>query len=74
MEAFWTKVATVVPVGSLAVLVEIRAFGQRWYEKPAWIRNIQGLLWMAFLVGAVVVELAAVRALRPSHHPSGWEA
>lgn len=64
MEAFWTTIATVVPVIALAVVLELRAYGSRWYDQPLWLRTPQALLWTIFLVAAYVAEGGAINALR----------
>ncbi len=76
VEAFWTTVATVIPVLALAVVLEIRAYGVRWLDQPVWGRTLQAASWIAFFIGATVAMLGVLRALRhdPAHPEPPWLA
>ncbi|MGD7732932.1 hypothetical protein ACQCX5_08210 [Propionibacteriaceae bacterium G57] len=72
METYWATVAAVVPVLALAVIVELRFVGQRWYEQPRWARVIQGLLWVGFMISCWIVEVCVMRVLAGLYQPQGW--
>lgn len=69
VEMFWSMVATVIPVIALAVVVELRAYGKRWHEQPAWATGPQTLFVAVFLISAVITENYAVHALATPESP-----
>lgn len=65
LTAFWTAVATVLPVIALATIVEARTISARWRDLDIahWYIYIQTLLWAFVLVGGVFAEGWALGAL-----------
>lgn len=75
VDTFWATVATVIPVLALAVVLEFRAYGARWYDKPRWERALQATLLSGFFIAATVVENGAMAALvsdDPSESHPAW--
>lgn len=68
---YWSAVTTVVPVLSLALVIEARAQFNKWdRDIPAWYRTLQSLFWVGVLVSAAVAEFTAFTALSGEPPPT----
>lgn len=68
---YWSAVTTVVPVLSLALVIEARAQFNKWdRDIPAWYRTLQSLYWVGLLVSAAVAENTAFAALSGEPPPN----
>lgn len=68
---FWSAVATVVPVLSLALVIEARAISSEWTRRvPVWYRAPQAVVWAVLLIGASFAEYFSFKALAGESTPS----
>jgi len=68
---YWSAVTTVVPVLSLALIIEARAQFNKWdQEIPAWYRTLLSLFWVGLLVSAAAAENTAFTALSGEPPPT----
>lgn len=62
---YWEAAVQLIPVVTLAVVIEARAVSRHWTQKtPTWTRMVDGSMWLAVMVGLAICEYAALRALR----------
>jgi hypothetical protein len=66
VDSYWEAVATTIPVIALALVVELRTLRGEWrrHAFPSWVRLIQVMPIVVYLVAAVYVEYTALSQLR----------
>jgi hypothetical protein len=68
---YWLAVATTVPILALALVLEAREIVRRWTSStPRLWRTVLSVLWAVPLLGFVVTEYYALKALRGEVAPS----
>lgn len=71
-DAYWSAVATTLPLVALALVVEARALHATWLDMPRWLRVATSLFWGGTLMTLALGESAALNALRGDDVSSKW--